>query len=201
MELIIFFTNENKLGKVGVRFTQDLNEMNKNQYYEYRFQEDKVILIVNDMIEENSIQTILSKFSNLSKVFYVHHNLPSTEVKKEIKIYCNNNGIEVIPQPDLHERGKSNFYHLVGEFCNPGAVLKIAFFDELKSKFSFDEVLEKKLALLHECLHYVSAAKADITWLEETQQSLVRKLIVISDNLHPDYIVTLTQLRKDLLGS
>jgi hypothetical protein len=201
MELIIFFTNENKLGKVGVRFTQDLNDTNKNQNYEYRFQEDKVILIVNDMIEEGSIQTTLSKYSNLSKVFYVHHTLPSVDVRKNITSYCSENNIEVVPQGDLHERGKSNFYHLVGEFCQQGAELNIAFFDELKSKFSFDEVLEKKLTLLHECLHHVSAAKADIRWLEEPQQSLVRKLVEIGDNLDPNYIVTLTQLRKDLLGS
>ena len=201
MELIIFFTNKNKLGVVGVDFPNTLNDTNRNQSYQYQFSNDKVVWVVNDGIDDTSMKNLLNAKTGISSVYYVYHNLPADTVKQAIKDYCTNQKISLIPQKDIHEHGKSKLYHLIGEFCQSNAELKVEFFDELKSKFSYDEELEKRLTLLHDCLHHESAAKADVSWLNTPQQDLVKKLVKINDNLHPDYIKTLTQLRKDLLGS
>jgi hypothetical protein len=199
MEIIIFFTNKNKLGAVDVAFPFELSEAAPS--YEYRFQDDKIILVINDMINEEAISTILSAYSNITKLYYIHHSLPSGSVKKMIKDICNNRKISLIPQSDIHEYGKSKFYHLVGHFCAKNAILKLDFFEDLKIKFSYDEVLEKKLILLHDCLHNESAATTDTSWLTEEQKTIVRFLSVQKDNLDEDYIEALTELRKSLLGS
>ena len=201
MELIIFFTNEDKLGVVGVDFPNTLNTDNPNQHYQYQFSNDKVVLVVNDGIDDTSMENLLNEKTGISSVYYVYHNLPTNTVKQAIKDYCTKQKISLIPQKDIHEHGKSKLYHLIGEFCQPNTKLKVDFFDELKKKFDYDEVLEKNLILLHECLHHESAAKADISWLEKPQQELVKQLIKIGDNLDDKYIKVLTQLRKDLLGS
>jgi hypothetical protein len=201
MELIIFFTNEDKLGVVGVTFPNDLNQENTSIFYKYSFSSEKIILVVNDNIDDTAFKNIIQDYKGISNLYYVHHSLPMEEVRKTIKEFCNENGITLIPQKDIHENGKSKFYHYVGDFCQLNSVLSVQFFDDLKAKFNYDERLEKILALLHECLHHESAAKADISWLEEPQQGLVKQLIKINDNLDPTYIKVLTQLRKDLLGS
>lgn len=201
MELIIFFTNRNKLGVVGIKFPNDLGKENTSLFYKYRFSSEKTILVVNDNIDNTAFKNIIQEYKGISNLYYVHHSLPIEEVRKTIKEFCNENNISLIPQKDIHENGKSKFYHFVGEFCQLNSVLSIQFFDDLKSKFNFDEVLEKKLILLHDCLHQESAATTDTTWLTLEQKELVNELIKINDNLNIDYIKVLTKLRKELLGS
>ncbi|MBL0335644.1 MAG: hypothetical protein IPP73_10190, partial [Chitinophagaceae bacterium] len=100
-----------------------------------------------------------------------------------LKDFCAKNNISLIPQRDIHEKGKTKYYLLVGKFCSVGAKLGTDFFDELKSKFNYNEELEMKLILLHDCLHPESAATTDISWLKPEQKKLVAKLLVINDNL------------------
>lgn len=204
MELIIFFTNRNKLGVVGVRFPNTLNDTNKNQYYLYQFSADRAVWVVNDQIDDTSMENLLNTQTRVSSIYFVYHNLPTDAVKTTIKKYCTDNSVSLIPQNDKHEYGKSKLYHLVGEFCQPNAELKVEFFDDLKSKFNYDEELEKKLTLLHDCLHHdgaKAALKEGISWLSDKEKAIVETLARQTDNLSKDYIAKLTELRISLLGS
>lgn len=72
--------------------------------------------------------------------------------------------------------------------------------NKLKRKFP-DEVLERKLNLLHDCLTPEGAAEADTSFLTAEQKKLVEFLAKHKDNLAKDYIAKLTELRISLLGS
>lgn len=202
MERIIFFTNAKQLKIVQVYLETDLGGENEKQVQlDFNFPNDRIINLLSDKITEEQFKETVNSFKGTRSIYYVYHGLPDDKIRIQLEQFCQTNNITLSSIFDMHEKGLSKIYHFIGEFCQPNSELKSVFFDDLKGKFNFNEELEKKLALLHECLHHESAANAKIDWLKQPQKELVEKLIEINDNLHPDYIATLTQLRKDLLGS
>lgn len=75
--------------------------------------------------------------------------------------------------------------------------------ESIIKEFFYDKVLEAKLELLHNCLHYESAKESldNIAWLTQEQQDIVKYFAEQTDNLTEDYINALTKLRISLLGS
>ena len=202
MERIFFFTTKAKLKDVNVSLDFNLdNSQNSILYKDFHFPNDKMISLIADGIPVQSMENILNACPNTTSIFYVFHQDTSKEALARIKAYCSEKEISLTGVQDIHQKGKSKFYHLVKDFCKTDSKLTVDFFDDLKKKFNHDEVLEKKLALLHDCLHHQSAAKADTSWLTQDERDIVEFLAKQKDNLKKEYIDALTELRKKLLGS
>jgi len=167
------------------------------------------ILVLPDVELDEDYAAILKYFSaGLQTVYVLYHknprnpNLPKSQTDFMEKI------LDQVQINRLYQSHDSNSIYCIELKEIANAIITKnekdynLILQRMKARFP-DSILEKKLILLHECLHHESAkdSLSKIAWLTQEQQDIVKYLAAQTDNLTEDYIKALTKLRISLLGS
>jgi len=155
---------------------------------------EKDLILIKDSIspEDKNLISLLHSI-NGTDILLLKHRLPSDDVLMQIKNPYIKTGMHEANGPFYDEvfniilDSEPNKYVRIRDNVFPG------------SENIF--LTEKKLILLHDCLHHESAAKTDTSWLNKEQKDIVEFLAKQTDNLFKEYIDKVTELRKLLLGS
>ena len=159
MEAIIFFTKPGKLNHIG--YASDWQPFITPVLPFYYYQ-TSTIIIVFDGIQDNdneindkivtSLNEILENIEQLTNVFLIYHNETIETIRTSVIPFCTQKNIQVIQKEAHNIHNTNSIYEEAGSIvCTKNVTKDI--YDKIKKKLDFDELLEAKLNLLHQCLN------------------------------------------------
>jgi hypothetical protein len=155
---------------------------------------DKEIILVYDGIayDDNDFTELTGKLKG-EALLILRHQFPSEEILSKFDNSYVKSGRHETNGPNYNVFFKIILDQQGGKYER----IKNAIFPDSESL----ALTEKKLRLLHDCLHSKSAATVNTSWLSEKQAAIVAFLAAQTDNVSGTYLEKLEELQKSLLGS